>query len=540
MACAAAGAARARQAATRGGSAPAASTSRRCLPARRPAARRGGARCSAAEQAALQAHEALPALAAASAAALAASVGGFAWERDNCEPPPEAAPQGAATRPEAGRAFTLGLVPIFLATPFFARATYRSEAVPGRLWSFEQKQGIGLGLNTSLNVRMTVGRLASGNLFVYGPVAPTGECRALIEELLAQREGSKVELIVLGTSLLEHKQFLAPFARAYPAARVLVSPGQWSWPLNLPLRLLGVARAEEVRDGDASQLPAELQSRTLDLPPVGLLPWIRFTEVALYHAPTRSLMVTDAAMRLPDAPPPTVSERDLLEWADDRNTAISGLRLLRLFGVEEAARRYGLKRAGEREPAAARALGWRRMALTALFFGQRDVLRPEATWAELTARPLLVPPVVGVLVYGDVAAEKGVLTDTVAQWSAEVAKWPFRRVLPAHFAIADAGPREWSAAFAQWQRKSSSTVASAARDGVAASPLQRLAGAIQAALPASSPLGRVSDRQAGRKGTKEYYPAQDVQCLKDVRGALISLGIVFTEATRPERPLPRK
>ena len=59
-------------------------------------------------------------------------------------------------------------MPLFLATPFFARATFRREVVPGRVWSFEQKQGIGLGLNTSLNVRMTVLRLREGGLFVYG------------------------------------------------------------------------------------------------------------------------------------------------------------------------------------------------------------------------------------------------------------------------------------------------------------------------------------------------------------------------------------
>ena len=131
------------------------------------------------------------AAAVAAAAIAAACVGGSSWERANCEPAPAALAArgsgggGIATAPEFGRSYILGVVPIFLATPFFVRATYRTELVRGALWSFEQKQGIGLGLNTSLNVRMTVGRLKSGGLFVYGPIAPTGECI----ELLRQVEG---------------------------------------------------------------------------------------------------------------------------------------------------------------------------------------------------------------------------------------------------------------------------------------------------------------------------------------------------------------
>ena len=109
---------------------------------------------------------------AAGLAVAAAQVGGTAWELANAAPADTALPPGTATtgggRWGLGRLYTLGLVPLFLATPFFARATFRREVVPGRVWSFEQKQGIGLGLNTSLNVRMTVLRLSEGGLFVYG------------------------------------------------------------------------------------------------------------------------------------------------------------------------------------------------------------------------------------------------------------------------------------------------------------------------------------------------------------------------------------
>ena len=101
----------------------------------------------------------------------------------------------------------------------------------------------------------------------------------------------------------------------------------------------------------------------------------------------------------------SISQRDLLEWADDRNVAITGLRALGLFGVRSKAKEYGLKRVrarvSETSIAAAERLGWMRMCLTALYFGQRDVLRPEQSFRDVSRPTLLVPPVLGTLVYGD-------------------------------------------------------------------------------------------------------------------------------------------
>ena len=39
--------------------------------------------------------------------------------------------------------------------------------------SRHNQQGIGLGLNVSVNVRMTVVKLRSGGLWVHAPIAPT-------------------------------------------------------------------------------------------------------------------------------------------------------------------------------------------------------------------------------------------------------------------------------------------------------------------------------------------------------------------------------
>ena len=92
---------------------------------------------------------------------------------------------------------------------------------PGRVWFFEQKQGIGLGLNVSVNVRMTVIKLRSGGLWVHAPIAPTDECIALLNELNAP-----VEHIVLPTTLFEHKIFVGPFQRRFPDASVFIAPDQ--------------------------------------------------------------------------------------------------------------------------------------------------------------------------------------------------------------------------------------------------------------------------------------------------------------------------
>ena len=111
--------------------------------------------------------------------------------------------------------------PLTLTTQISPPNTRRYEVDPGRVWFFEQKQGIGLGLNVSVNVRMTVIKLRSGGLWVHAPIAPTDECIALLNELNAP-----VEQIVLPTTLFEHKIFVGPFQRRFPDATVFIAPDQ--------------------------------------------------------------------------------------------------------------------------------------------------------------------------------------------------------------------------------------------------------------------------------------------------------------------------
>lgn len=93
------------------------------------------------------------------------------------------------------------------------------------MWTFDQLQGI---LYVIVPVRMTVIKLEKsegGGLFVYAPVAPTGECMAMMRQLEA--EHGPVKHIVLGTLGLEHKVFAGPFARKFSESRVWFTPGQY-------------------------------------------------------------------------------------------------------------------------------------------------------------------------------------------------------------------------------------------------------------------------------------------------------------------------
>ena len=254
-----------------------------------------------------------------------AIVGGTAWELGNTEPADqrEGRSGGASSSSWAERLWCLGVVPIFLATPFFARATFRREirGLEGRVWQFEQKQGIGLGLNTSTNVRMTAIRLGEGGLFLYNCIAPTREMVKLVRDL-----GEEVKHIFLCTTTYEHKQFLVSMAAAFPEAEVTVAPHQYAWPFNGggAVSRAGCPRAEVlVGDQDGTRrgkgnLPLELRSATLSLPAIGLSPFVSFTEVAVYHDELRCLLVSDSVCHLSSSPVPLpISRRDLMEWADD-------------------------------------------------------------------------------------------------------------------------------------------------------------------------------------------------------------------------------
>ena len=187
------------------------------------------------------------------------------------------------------------------------RVTVRREVVAGRVWSLEQEQALDV---LAMNIRATVVKLQGGGLVVFSPQAPTVEFCRLLDEL------GPVAHIVLPTYALEHKVYVAPMARRYPAAQVWVAPGIWSAPLDLPLNLLGINAMGAVGPGQVPPPPwaDEIDCKVLRVDTAGANPYI---EACFLHRPTRTLLVTDLVLRIPQEPPEVISRPRLLSLAAD-------------------------------------------------------------------------------------------------------------------------------------------------------------------------------------------------------------------------------
>ncbi len=183
--------------------------------------------------------------------------------------------------------------------PYGQRRTLRREVIKDTLWTFDQLQGI---LYVVVPIRMSVVKLEQGGLLVYAPVAPTPECLRLLRELVSKH--GDVKYIILPTiSGIEHKVFVGPFARYFQQAQVFVAPSQWSFPLNLPLSWLGLPRKRtHILPEDSSQAPFSNQFDYATLGPIDLGPG-RFGEVVFFDRHSRSLLVTDTVVSVPETPP---------------------------------------------------------------------------------------------------------------------------------------------------------------------------------------------------------------------------------------------
>ncbi len=186
--------------------------------------------------------------------------------------------------------------------PFGQRRTLQTEVIPDQLWTFDQLQGV---FYVVTPIRMTVVRLAAGGLLVYAPIAPTPECIAMMNALVSQY--GDVKYIILPTvSGLEHKIFVGPFARQFKTAQVYVMPHQWSYPVTLPLSWLGLPIGRtEVLPEDSSKTPFgdEFDYEILGPIALGVGP---FAEVAFFHRASRSLLITDSLVSVPENPPAIV------------------------------------------------------------------------------------------------------------------------------------------------------------------------------------------------------------------------------------------
>ena len=250
--------------------------------------------------------------------------------------------------------------------PSAARATVRRELRPGRIWSFEQVQGV---IYVHVPVRMTVIKLDAGGLFAYAPVAPTAECLRLLAEVEA--EHGRVAHILLPTLAIEHKSFAGAFAAARPDAQLWVADAQYSFPLDLPLGLQGFPPGTKPlpAEADASAVPwaAQLPYRVLGplREKVG-----GFQEVVVFDRPTGTLLVTDLVVSVPATPPAILAENDL--------------RALLYHSRDDPSE-------APIDSEATRARGWQKICMFALYFQSSPLL--VAAGSPILGSPIVCSPV---------------------------------------------------------------------------------------------------------------------------------------------------
>lgn len=264
--------------------------------------------------------------------------------------------------------------------PWGARDTVRTQ-VSEDIFLLEQAQTF---VNVSVNIRSTVIRLKNGDLFVHAPIAPTAECISLLKEL------GTVKYIVLPVTAIEHKTFMSSFVKKFPDAQVYVAPGQFSWPVDLPLgfRVDGVLTEE-----NKEKIPFRGE---IDYTGWFFKPFAgSISEVAFFHKKSKTLIVTDAAIYIDDQPPAILQQRRVKPEL------------------------------------------WKKMALQACFLGPPNL----DTFEEIKQR-LIVSPVIKILVISRAKKEVGA-------WIHRVCQWKFERIIPAHFsAPIKAGPQDLKDAYA--------------------------------------------------------------------------------------------
>ncbi|MGK7937329.1 MAG: DUF4336 domain-containing protein [Xenococcaceae cyanobacterium] len=347
------------------------------------------------------------------------------------------------------------LVPIY---PYSQRRTIRQEIVENTIWTFEQLQGI---FYVIVPIRMTVIKLESGGLLVYAPVAPTLECLRLVNELVAKH--GDVKYIILPTiSGLEHKVFVAPFARKFPQAQVFVAPHQWSFPINLPLSWLGLpAKRTHILPDDSSKTPFAQEFDYAILGPIDLkLGW--FEEVVFYHKRSRSLLVTDSIVSIPEEPPAIVQLDPYPLLFHARDSAIEPIE----------------------DTPANRCKGWQRICLFAMYFRSSVLEVPQwgkvffnafrasdrskkayfglfpFQWQEDWTKcfsalrgdgRLFVAPILQTLILNREP-------QATLKWVDKVASWNFQKIIPCHMASPiEAQPLQFCQAFSFLQQYSASS-----------------------------------------------------------------------------------
>jgi len=203
--------------------------------------------------------------------------------------------------------------PLFPLYPYGSKKTICRELIKNQIWSLEQIQGL---YYVAVPIRMTIIKVENG-LMLFNPLPPTKELISELNKLILDH--GPVTTIVLPTaSGLEHKIGLPSIARIFKEADIWLCPGQWSFPVNLPLDFIGIpTNRSKILFEDGAPFESILKWSSLGPINLGLG---RFQEVSCFHEPTGTLNVTDALVGI-DSNPPEIFDYDptpLLFHARDR------------------------------------------------------------------------------------------------------------------------------------------------------------------------------------------------------------------------------
>jgi hypothetical protein len=334
-------------------------------------------------------------------------------------------------------------VPLY---PYNQRQTLRREIIPDWVWVYEQIQGV---LYVVTPIRMTVLRLETGGLLVYAPVAPTPQCLQLVNELV-DRFGPVQQIILPTTSGIEHKVFVGPFARAYPSATVHVAPGQWSFPLNLPLSWLGLPANRTKLITTAHPWGERFEVAILDSIELGLG---KFGEVVLFDRRFQLLLVTDTVISIPALPPDVVQlepypllfhARDGVEEKiiDTTENRLTGWQRIVLFTLYFRPSQVEIDQTGAMIQAAQQAPDRSKQAFWGLY-----PFHWQADWQKsfiqtYQQEKLMVAPILQQLILSRQPHK-------TRAWVKQVAQWDFQQVISCHFqAPVQANPEDFRQAFA--------------------------------------------------------------------------------------------
>jgi len=192
--------------------------------------------------------------------------------------------------------------PLFPLYPYGSKKTICRELIKNQIWSLEQIQGL---YYVAVPIRMTIIKVENG-LMLFNPLPPTKELILELKKLI--NDHGPVKTIVLPTaSGLEHKIGLPSIVRIFKDADIWLCPGQWSFPINLPLDFIGIpTNRSKILFEDGAPFESILKWSSLGPINLGLG---RFQEVSCFHEPTGTLNVTDALVGI-DSNPPEIFDYD--------------------------------------------------------------------------------------------------------------------------------------------------------------------------------------------------------------------------------------